>query len=93
MRFCDWMESTRINSGGRGKMTLSVWFSFRLVIQFPQKLIRFGFIALFLRTEGLEGKYRLPSYLLMMFFALMIHARQTESTARLDFLWKLQATG
>jgi len=58
-----------------------------------RNLIYFTFNIWENRTEGLPGKYRLPSYLLMMFFALMIHARQAESTARLDFLWKLQATG
>lgn len=31
--------------------------------------------------------------LLGFLFALIIHGRQTEATNRLDFLWKLQATG
>ncbi|XP_037702749.1 adenylate cyclase type 6 isoform X5 [Choloepus didactylus] len=38
-------------------------------------------------------KYMTPVILLMFALALYLHAQQVESTARLDFLWKLQATG
>uniref|UniRef100_A0A8D0HFK1 Adenylate cyclase type 6 n=1 Tax=Sphenodon punctatus TaxID=8508 RepID=A0A8D0HFK1_SPHPU len=43
-----------------------------------------------------EGKvalrYMMPVILLLFALALYLHAQQVESTARLDFLWKLQAT-
>ncbi|XP_033292319.1 adenylate cyclase type 6 isoform X3 [Orcinus orca] len=38
-------------------------------------------------------KYMTPVILLVFALALYLHAQQVESTARLDFLWKLQATG
>ncbi|XP_072349714.1 adenylate cyclase type 5-like [Scyliorhinus torazame] len=37
-------------------------------------------------------KYMTPVILTVFVFALYLHAQQVESTARLDFLWKLQAT-
>ncbi|XP_043939737.1 adenylate cyclase type 6 [Protopterus annectens] len=37
-------------------------------------------------------KYMTPVILLLFALALYLHAHQVESTARLDFLWKLQAT-
>ncbi|KAM6294356.1 LOW QUALITY PROTEIN: adenylate cyclase type 6 [Aegotheles albertisi] len=44
-----------------------------------------------------EGKVALrfvtPAILAVFALALYLHAQQVESTARLDFLWKLQATG
>ncbi|XP_053564033.1 adenylate cyclase type 6 isoform X3 [Bombina bombina] len=38
-------------------------------------------------------KYVTPVILTVFVLALYLHAQQVESTARLDFLWKLQATG
>lgn len=38
-------------------------------------------------------KYMTPVILLVFALALYLHAQQVESTARLDFLWKLQVTG
>ncbi|CAM5124096.1 unnamed protein product [Natator depressus] len=38
-------------------------------------------------------KYMTPVILAVFALALYLHAQQVESTARLDFLWKLQATG
>ncbi|MEE6471276.1 hypothetical protein FKM82_009232 [Ascaphus truei] len=38
-------------------------------------------------------KYVTPVILTVFVVALYLHAQQVESTARLDFLWKLQATG
>ncbi|XP_078542039.1 adenylate cyclase type 6 [Lissotriton helveticus] len=38
-------------------------------------------------------KYMTPVILMAFALALYLHAQQVESTARLDFLWKLQATG
>ena len=38
-------------------------------------------------------KYMTPVILLVFALALYLNAQQVESTARLDFLWKLQVTG
>ncbi|GCC44316.1 hypothetical protein chiPu_0028751, partial [Chiloscyllium punctatum] len=38
-------------------------------------------------------KYMTPVILIVFVIALYLHAQQVESTARLDFLWKLQVTG
>ena len=38
-------------------------------------------------------KYLLIGIILVFIVALFLHGHQTESTNRLDFLWKLQATG
>lgn len=38
-------------------------------------------------------KYMTPVILLVFALALYLHAQQVESTARLDFLWKLQVGG
>ncbi|XP_074082157.1 adenylate cyclase type 6 isoform X3 [Macrotis lagotis] len=43
--------------------------------------------------EKVALKYMTPVILLVFALALYLHAQQVESTARLDFLWKLQATG
>lgn len=37
-------------------------------------------------------KYMTPVIVLVFALALYLHAQQVESTARLDFLWKLQVT-
>jgi hypothetical protein len=36
---------------------------------------------------------RILVYFLLFFLSLGIHARQSEATSRLDFLWKMQANG
>ncbi len=41
----------------------------------------------------MPSKYFVIFIVLAFIVALMIHGHQTESTYRLDFLWKLQATG
>uniref|UniRef100_A0A452J1U1 adenylate cyclase n=1 Tax=Gopherus agassizii TaxID=38772 RepID=A0A452J1U1_9SAUR len=43
--------------------------------------------------EKVALKYMTPVILTVFALALYLHAQQVESTARLDFLWKLQATG
>ena len=43
--------------------------------------------------EIVPSKYFVLAIALAFIIALMIHGHQTESTYRLDFLWKLQATG
>lgn len=39
------------------------------------------------------SKWRLPLDLLLFYLTLIVHSRQTECSVRLDFLWKVQATG
>nr|XP_006131277.1 adenylate cyclase type 6 [Pelodiscus sinensis] len=46
-----------------------------------------------LAEEKVALKYMTPVILAVFALALYLHAQQVESTARLDFLWKLQATG
>ena len=41
----------------------------------------------------IASKYLLIAIILVFIIALFIHGHQTEATTRLDFLWKLQATG
>ena len=55
-------------------------------------------LLVYLRGEALSGGdlatlYLTVVVLLGFLLALVIHSRQTEATYRLDFLWKLQATG
>jgi hypothetical protein len=45
------------------------------------------------RSEVLWYRYLTVVVLLGFVVALVIHGQQTEATYRLDFLWKLQATG
>ena len=45
-----------------------------------------------LPEEFLATKYFVIFIIIAFIVALMIHGHQTESTYRLDFLWKLQAT-
>merc|ERR1719219_985391 len=40
----------------------------------------------------MKTRYMVIAIVISFTFALMIHGHQTESTYRLDFLWKLQAT-
>lgn len=44
-------------------------------------------------SDFIASKYFMIFILLAFIVALIIHGHQTESTYRLDFLWKLQATG
>ena len=41
----------------------------------------------------METRYMVIAIVISFTIALIIHGHQTESTYRLDFLWKLQATG
>lgn len=45
------------------------------------------------RSEVLWHRYLTVIVLLSFVVALIIHSQHTEATYRLDFLWKLQATG
>ena len=43
--------------------------------------------------DYLETRFMVIAIVISFTIALIIHGHQTESTYRLDFLWKLQATG
>ena len=43
--------------------------------------------------DHLSSKYFMIFVIFAFIIALIIHGHQTEATYRLDFLWKLQATG
>lgn len=50
-----------------------------------------GLLVIFSPAVGRVAlKYMTPVILLVFALALYLHAQQVESTARLDFLWKLQ---
>lgn len=50
-------------------------------------------IICFSGTQLFSTQQLTPVVVVFFMAALVIHSRQTESTYRLDFLWKLQATG
>ena len=43
--------------------------------------------------QHIASKYLMVAVISVFIIALVIHGHQTEATYRLDFLWKLQATG
>lgn len=55
-------------------------------------LLKFEFSKFDDGGEIVPSKYFVLAIILAFIIALMIHGHQTESTYRLDFLWKLQAT-
>ena len=46
-----------------------------------------------LSDDFVSAKYFMIAIIYAFIVALVIHGHQTEATYRLDFLWKLQATG
>uniref|UniRef100_A0A674CPL3 adenylate cyclase n=1 Tax=Salmo trutta TaxID=8032 RepID=A0A674CPL3_SALTR len=68
---------------------LSVSDSFPLVIHL---FIGFFFFSWMESVTKVSLKVMTPVILTVFVLALYLHAQQVESTARLDFLWKLQAT-
>uniref|UniRef100_A0A673YRF9 Adenylate cyclase type 6 n=1 Tax=Salmo trutta TaxID=8032 RepID=A0A673YRF9_SALTR len=82
-----------ISSIGKLALMVLIQVTFLLLVEWPQ-------VALFdnadlLLTETVTKvslKVMTPVILTVFVLALYLHAQQVESTARLDFLWKLQAT-
>ncbi|KAJ0064251.1 hypothetical protein NL108_001583, partial [Boleophthalmus pectinirostris] len=87
-----------ISSIGKLALMLFVQLSFLLLVEWPQ-------VALFNNADLLVKAITLPDsvnkvplrvmtpvILTVFVLALYLHGQQVESTARLDFLWKLQAT-
>ena len=72
---------------------------YQILISLAKLLILSSVCSLYLlllawqRGENLWLRYLTVVLLIGFVLALVIHSRQTEATYRLDFLWKLQATG
>ncbi|XP_026010382.1 adenylate cyclase type 6 [Astatotilapia calliptera] len=88
----------QISSIGKLALMLLIQLTFLLLVEWPQ-------VALFDNADMLVIAYKFcddvtkvslkvmtPIILTVFVLALYLHGQQVESTARLDFLWKLQAT-
>uniref|UniRef100_A0A8C1WYB4 adenylate cyclase n=1 Tax=Cyprinus carpio TaxID=7962 RepID=A0A8C1WYB4_CYPCA len=88
----------QISSIGKLALMLLIQLTFLLLVEWPEVAL-FDNSDLFVTanlTQSLVTKVSLkvmtPVILTIFVLALYLHAQQVESTARLDFLWKLQAT-
>uniref|UniRef100_A0AAZ3Q2U6 Adenylate cyclase type 6 n=1 Tax=Oncorhynchus tshawytscha TaxID=74940 RepID=A0AAZ3Q2U6_ONCTS len=88
----------QISSIGKLALMLLIQLTFLLLVEWPQVAL-FDNADLFVTSNALpfsETKVSLrvmtPVILTVFVLALYLHAQQVESTSRLDFLWKLQAT-
>uniref|UniRef100_A0AAY4AY88 Adenylate cyclase type 6 n=1 Tax=Denticeps clupeoides TaxID=299321 RepID=A0AAY4AY88_9TELE len=88
----------QISSIGKLVLMLLIQFTFLLLAEWPQVAL-FDNADLFVTANALPYnvtkvslKVMTPVILTVFVLALYLHAQQVESTARLDFLWKLQAT-
>ncbi|XP_014802940.1 PREDICTED: adenylate cyclase type 6 [Calidris pugnax] len=97
-----------ISSIGKLLLMVAIEATYLVLVEGPQAalfdnadlLVVANALPSFNVTQGecpAEGKvalrYVTPVILAVFALALYLHAQQVESTARLDFLWKLQATG
>ncbi|XP_060678345.1 adenylate cyclase type 5-like, partial [Hemiscyllium ocellatum] len=98
----------QISSSGKLALMLVIEVIYILLIEWPQVNLFDNFDLLVTANTLMstmndtvpcvEGssrvplKYMTPVVLMVFVIALYLHAQQVESTARLDFLWKLQAT-
>uniref|UniRef100_A0A8C0XXM5 Adenylate cyclase type 6 n=1 Tax=Cyprinus carpio carpio TaxID=630221 RepID=A0A8C0XXM5_CYPCA len=88
----------QISSIGKLALMLLIQLTFLLLVEWPEVAL-FDNADLFVTannssntTERMSLKVMTPVILTIFVLALYLHAQQVESTARLDFLWKLQAT-
>eukprot|EP00064_Thunnus_orientalis_P013721 superscaffoldBa00002284_g13761 len=88
----------QISSIGKLALMLLIQLTFLLLVEWPQVAL-FDNADLFVTSNAIPfvvSKVSLrvmtPVILTVFVLALYLHAQQVESTARLDFLWKLQAT-
>ncbi|XP_047663145.1 adenylate cyclase type 6 isoform X2 [Tachysurus fulvidraco] len=97
-----------ISSIGKLALMLLIQLSFLLLVEWPlvvlfdnaDLLVSANALSGFNKTEACSEpnshkvplKMMTPVILTVFVLALYLHAQQVESTARLDFLWKLQAT-
>uniref|UniRef100_A0A3B5LG54 Adenylate cyclase type 6 n=1 Tax=Xiphophorus couchianus TaxID=32473 RepID=A0A3B5LG54_9TELE len=87
-----------ISSIGKLALMLLIYLVFLLLVEWPQVTL-FDNADLLVIANNLLGvmtkvplRVMTPIILLVFVLALYLHGQQVESTARLDFLWKLQAT-
>uniref|UniRef100_A0A4W5R0K8 Adenylate cyclase type 6 n=1 Tax=Hucho hucho TaxID=62062 RepID=A0A4W5R0K8_9TELE len=87
-----------ISSIGKLALMVLIQVTFLLLVEWPQVAL-FDNADLLLTANTLQEsvtkvslKVMTPIILTVFVLALYLHAQQVESTARLDFLWKLQAT-
>uniref|UniRef100_A0A3B4H096 Adenylate cyclase type 6 n=1 Tax=Pundamilia nyererei TaxID=303518 RepID=A0A3B4H096_9CICH len=88
----------QISSIGKLALMLLIQFTFLLLVEWPQVAL-FDNADLFVTSNAISFvvtkvslRVMTPVILTVFVLALYLHAQQVESTARLDFLWKLQAT-
>uniref|UniRef100_A0A8C2E5Y5 adenylate cyclase n=1 Tax=Cyprinus carpio TaxID=7962 RepID=A0A8C2E5Y5_CYPCA len=97
----------QISSIGKLALMLLIQLTFLLLVEWPEVAL-FDNADLFVTANALPSfntttehefevtkvslKVMTPVILTIFVLALYLHAQQVESTARLDFLWKLQAT-
>ncbi|CAG6021689.1 unnamed protein product [Menidia menidia] len=88
----------QISSIGKLALMLLIQFTFLLLVEWPQVAL-FDNADLFVTSNAIPFvvtkvslRVMTPVILTVFVLALYLHAQQVESTARLDFLWKLQAT-
>uniref|UniRef100_A0A8C1Y7K5 adenylate cyclase n=1 Tax=Cyprinus carpio TaxID=7962 RepID=A0A8C1Y7K5_CYPCA len=94
----------QISSIGKLALMLLIQLTFLLLVEWPEVAL-FDNADLFVTANALvfnetlefevtkvSLKVMTPVILTIFVLALYLHAQQVESTARLDFLWKLQAT-
>uniref|UniRef100_A0A8C4I792 Adenylate cyclase type 6 n=1 Tax=Dicentrarchus labrax TaxID=13489 RepID=A0A8C4I792_DICLA len=87
-----------ISSIGKLALMLLIQLTFLLLVEWPQVALFDNADLLVIASTLLESvtkvslKVMTPVILTVFVLALYLHGQQVESTARLDFLWKLQAT-
>uniref|UniRef100_A0A669E2H8 Adenylate cyclase type 6 n=1 Tax=Oreochromis niloticus TaxID=8128 RepID=A0A669E2H8_ORENI len=91
----------QISSIGKLALMLLIQLTFLLLVEWPQVALfdnadlfvtsNFKTCFIFVVTK-VSLRVMTPVILTVFVLALYLHAQQVESTARLDFLWKLQAT-
>uniref|UniRef100_A0A673YQL7 Adenylate cyclase type 6 n=2 Tax=Salmo trutta TaxID=8032 RepID=A0A673YQL7_SALTR len=87
-----------ISSIGKLALMVLIQVTFLLLVEWPQVALFDNADLLLTATQCSETvtkvslKVMTPVILTVFVLALYLHAQQVESTARLDFLWKLQAT-
>ncbi|PWA31862.1 hypothetical protein CCH79_00006595, partial [Gambusia affinis] len=88
----------QISSIGKLALMLLIQLTFLLLVEWPQVAL-FDNADLFVTSNAIPYsvtkvslRVMTPVILTVFVLALYLHAQQVESTARLDFLWKLQAT-
>uniref|UniRef100_A0AAQ6A388 Adenylate cyclase type 5 n=1 Tax=Amphiprion ocellaris TaxID=80972 RepID=A0AAQ6A388_AMPOC len=89
----------QVSSIGKLFLMLFIELLYLLIMEVPkvslfdnQDLLRANWAFLSQRSYKVPLRIMTPVVITVFVLALYLHAQQVESTARLDFLWKLQAT-